>query len=210
MTANQLVAYNLRRARELRELTQEEAAELLEPYLGVRWSKGSFSAAERSVAGERTREFSADELLAFSAAFDLPVTWFFLPPGDANDKMPSKITLGGRKAVKTGELIDRLFETDPMPIGERLRILFAALPPELRTEAQGKQFDYATAAAAGIYDAAIKDLIGGADYFQRVAELFKDFEAAAGRTREKARRRATAPEKEKARAPSAPERRHHG
>ena len=81
LTGNQVVAHNLRMARLLRGWTQEEAAEKLEPYLGVRWSKASYSAAERSQEKEsRIRNFSADELLAFSLAFKLPVTWFLLPP----------------------------------------------------------------------------------------------------------------------------------
>src|SRR5215207_10252431 len=64
LTPNQLVAYNLHRARIMRGWTQEEAAEQLEPFLGKRWSKASFSAAERSVTGDRAREFTVDELVA--------------------------------------------------------------------------------------------------------------------------------------------------
>lgn len=48
LTPNRVVAYNLARARSLRGWTQEQAAERLEPFLGVRWSKATFSAAERS------------------------------------------------------------------------------------------------------------------------------------------------------------------
>ena len=80
MTPNQIVAHNLREARLLKGWTQEEAAEHLEPYLGVRWSKSTFSAAERSCARERVREFTADEIVAFASAFNLSVSWFFLPP----------------------------------------------------------------------------------------------------------------------------------
>jgi hypothetical protein len=68
---------------------------VLEPYLGERWSKATFSAAERSVAHpERVRQFSADELVAFAAAFELPVSFFFKPA-------PGQTTL----AVKGGETI---------------------------------------------------------------------------------------------------------
>ena len=81
-TPNQVVAYNLRRARNLHGWTQDEAAAALEPYLGVRWSRVVFSSAERSTAGERIRQFSADELVAFAAAFELPISFFFLPPND--------------------------------------------------------------------------------------------------------------------------------
>lgn len=80
MTGSQLVAYNLREARLLRGWTQDEAAERLQPYLGARWSKASFSAAERSTEGRRVRQFTADEIISFSQVFELPVAWFFLPP----------------------------------------------------------------------------------------------------------------------------------
>ena len=80
VTTNQLVGYNLRKARERAGLTQDEAAEALAPYLGVTWSRATFSAAERSVTGSRVRQFTADEVAAFARGFGLPVAWFFLPP----------------------------------------------------------------------------------------------------------------------------------
>ena len=48
MTPNQIVAYNVAKARALRGWTQEQAAEALAPYLGARLSEASFSALERS------------------------------------------------------------------------------------------------------------------------------------------------------------------
>ncbi len=57
-TPNQVVAHNLTRARELRGWTQEEAADALAPYLGVRLSGASLSAIERSVQGTRVKQFS--------------------------------------------------------------------------------------------------------------------------------------------------------
>jgi transcriptional regulator with XRE-family HTH domain len=81
---NEVVAYNFRRARELRGLTQDEAAQALEPFLGQRLPQASISAIERAFGGERRREFDAQEILAFASAFDLPLLWFFLPPpGDS-------------------------------------------------------------------------------------------------------------------------------
>lgn len=80
LTPNQVVAYNLARARELKGWSQDQAAAALEPWLGVRWSKASFSQAERSLAGKFIRNFTADEIVAFARAFGLPVTWFFMPP----------------------------------------------------------------------------------------------------------------------------------
>jgi hypothetical protein len=79
-TPNQCVAWNLERVRKMRDMTQVKAAEALEPYLGERWSKAVFSAAERSVAGTRVRQFTPDDLLAFSRAFDVPMTVFLMPP----------------------------------------------------------------------------------------------------------------------------------
>ncbi|HUP70933.1 MAG TPA: helix-turn-helix transcriptional regulator [Acidimicrobiales bacterium] len=80
LSPNQVVAYNLARARELKGWTQDQTAEALEPYLGVLCSKASLSQAERSVAGRVVRNFSADEIVAFARAFEVPVTWFFMPP----------------------------------------------------------------------------------------------------------------------------------
>ena len=79
---NQVVAQNLIRARLLRGWTQDEAAEALAPYLGTRLSTASFSAIERSIAGTRVKQFTADELVALSRAFDLPLGWWFTPPAD--------------------------------------------------------------------------------------------------------------------------------
>src|SRR5439155_4270291 len=80
MTPNQVVAYNLAQARNWKGWTQDEAADALAPFLGTRWSKASFSQAERSVGGKFVRNFSADEIIAFARAFELPVGWFFMPP----------------------------------------------------------------------------------------------------------------------------------
>ncbi len=80
MDLNQVVAYNVRAARELRGWTQDEFAERLEPYVGQRLTQASVSAIERAWYGERRREFDAHELLTFAMVFDLPILWFLLPP----------------------------------------------------------------------------------------------------------------------------------
>jgi hypothetical protein len=77
---NQVVAYNVRAARELRGWTQEEVSERLEPYLGQRLTQAGISAIERAWDGDRRREFDAHELLIFALVFDLPMLWFLLPP----------------------------------------------------------------------------------------------------------------------------------
>ncbi len=82
LTPNQVVAYNLPRARLFRGWTQEQAAEALAPYLGTKWSVANFSAIEHSVDGGRIRQFTADDLLALSRGFGLPIGFFLTPPGD--------------------------------------------------------------------------------------------------------------------------------
>ena len=115
---NEIVAYNLRRARELRGWTQEEAAAALEPLLGQRLPQASISAMERAYEGERRREFDAHELLAFALAFDLPLVWFLLPP-------PGDHRTLQRTSNTVGELYGLVFgRTDQLgPVYERLRQL---------------------------------------------------------------------------------------
>jgi hypothetical protein len=106
MTANQLVAYNLRRAREERGWTQELAAQHLEQYLGKRWSKASFSIAERSADdGARKREFDANELLAFSRTFEKPVAWFFTPRDDDLEYVTCGNPLDVQRRIGYNELL---------------------------------------------------------------------------------------------------------
>ena len=77
---NQVVAYNVRAARDLRGWTQDEFAAQLEPYVGQRMTQAGVSSIERAWDGERRREFDAHELLVFAMVFDLPIIWFLLPP----------------------------------------------------------------------------------------------------------------------------------
>ncbi|NLT34277.1 MAG: helix-turn-helix transcriptional regulator [Gaiellales bacterium] len=134
ITGNQVVAYNLRMARLRRGWTQEEAAERLEPYLGVRWSKASYSAAERSIERQdRIRNFTADELLAFSLAFELPVAWFLLPPEpDVGGRMPLIAYPGAEegRGHHPGVLIELVFGTPEgqAQLEQRLAEILRRLP----------------------------------------------------------------------------------
>lgn len=83
-TINQLVAYNMTRARRSRGWTQQEVAERLEKYTGRPWSKASISAAERAWQGGRPRKFDANELVALSVIFETPVAYFLLPMQEGN------------------------------------------------------------------------------------------------------------------------------
>ena len=81
-TASQVVAHNLTRAREFRGLTQAEIAERLGRFTGTAWTANTVAQAEGSVAGNRVRQFTANELVALARTFDLPVLYFFVPPED--------------------------------------------------------------------------------------------------------------------------------
>ena len=80
MNVNQIVAYNLRAARERKGWTQETLAKTLERLSGIPYSHAMISALERAWDGERRREFDAQELALLSAALEVPIMWFFLPP----------------------------------------------------------------------------------------------------------------------------------
>lgn len=95
ISTSQLVAHNLTRIRKALGLSQEQAAARLEPYLGVRWSKAVYSAAERSYSGKRVRQFTASELAAFALAFGVPVLYFFLPP-KPDDRASGGVMVGDR------------------------------------------------------------------------------------------------------------------
>lgn len=112
LSPNQVVAYNLARARADRGWTQDQARKALAPFLGTLWSKANYSAAERSVAGGRIRQFDADEIVAFARGFGVPIGWFFMPPDPAAaDGATIRLEtpdspLGG---APMGELVDLVF-----------------------------------------------------------------------------------------------------
>jgi transcriptional regulator with XRE-family HTH domain len=96
------VASNLARVRKERGLTQRETVERLAPFLAHRWSVASLSAAERSVDGKRVKQFDADELIALSSVFDVPLAYWFQPKDD------EAVTVGD-KELSHEELASVLF-----------------------------------------------------------------------------------------------------
>jgi len=143
LTANQVVAFNLTQARQWRDWTQDEAASALEPYLGVRWSKATFSQAERSVAGRFIRNFTADEIVAFARGFELPVTWFFMPPPPwAGPGMPTRLEAPDdpQFGQPVAMLVDLVFgdEEQQALLTLRLDSFLEALGPAGLTAAQGR------------------------------------------------------------------------
>lgn len=80
LTLNQIVAFNLRAARESHGWTQQRLAEELAEKSGRRISQSAISALERSWEGGRKREFDVHELALFAVTLDFPILWFLLPP----------------------------------------------------------------------------------------------------------------------------------
>lgn len=86
LNINQVVAYNLRVAREMRGMTQEQLAAKLTDLLGRRVTQSTVSSLERAWDGERRREFDVHEVAGYAIALDLPMLWFLLPPpGDRRE-----------------------------------------------------------------------------------------------------------------------------
>lgn len=190
LTPNQVVAYNLAQARLLRGWTQEEAAAALEPHVGKRWSKATFSAAERSVAGDRVRQFDADEIVAFARAFALPVSWFFLPPPPwthagvpAKLETPASRQLGESLAV----LADLVFGDDEAAgyLDLRLRAFLDELGPNPLSDSQQRVTDLVAAKKAALVRSALGDLDDWATSLRSLANHLDDLNARASREAEK-------------------------
>jgi hypothetical protein len=181
LTPNQVVAFNLAQARALRQWTQEQAAEALEPYLGRRWSKATFSAAERSVESDRVRQFDANEIVAFARAFDLPVSWFFLPPPPwAAPGIPTKLrtpdaeTFGAPLAL----LADLVFgdDTDRAEMELRLQTFLDELGPNPLSEAQSRITKMVESRKAQLVRHAVGDLQQWQTQLRALANHLEDLE----------------------------------
>lgn len=142
ITPNQIVAFNLSEARALRGWTQEQAAAELEQYVGARWSKATFSAAERSVDGRRVRQFTADEIVAFSRCFRVPIGFFFMPPRPSQVEQPVVLSTPERHGhgIRLAELLDVIFGTpgEREALSVRLHQFLDELPLAELTDAQDR------------------------------------------------------------------------
>ncbi|HSH59378.1 MAG TPA: helix-turn-helix transcriptional regulator [Acidimicrobiales bacterium] len=181
LTPNQVVGYNLTRARELKGWTQDQAGDALEPYLGVRWSKASISQAERSVAGGFVRNFTADEIVAFARAFDQPVTWFFMPPPAwAGPGMPTKLNLPDAPALgaAVAMLVDLVFgdEVQQAQLVLRLDAFLADLGPAGLTEAQSRIASMAGQRVAALVRESFSDLDQWQTSLRSLANQLEDLE----------------------------------
>lgn len=116
LNVNQIVAYNLRAARERKGWTQAALASRLQQLSGRPYSHAMVSALERAWDGERRREFDAQEIALLSAALELPIVWFFLPPPGESRSLEQL----GRPAAELYRLL--LGEESQLePLYERLR-----------------------------------------------------------------------------------------
>lgn len=172
-SANQVVAYNLARARALRGWTQQQAADLLAPYLGSRLSLASFSAIERSIAGTRVKQFSADELVALSRVFEVPLGWWFTPPPDGALYTPDH----EREGLDFAELVDLALGTpDTLPAWvDALRQWSAAQAdrgePASPPDASARTITHAELRAQTLVREQFGDLGEASDVLRRMADV---------------------------------------
>ncbi len=201
MTPNQIVAHNVIRARALRGWTQEQAAEALAPYLGAKLSGPSFSNLERSaVKVDRIKQFSADDLLALSRGFDLPIGFFFTPPPPAVDAglyAPD----AGSKGLDPIVLLDAMLGTpDNLSYwADELLAYSASHAPMPRSKREKPSVSPADLAdrlaplvelrAQALLRDALGDLDGASDLLERLAEALRllDDTARAGTAHKPAR-----------------------
>ncbi len=150
-TPNQLVAYNLKKAREVRGWTQERAAaEVAAIHKAAGWTKATWSAAERSVDGKRIRHFSADDLLAFSLAFKLPIGWWLLQPDDV------EVQIGAPAAPGSQAFVSFIWDDGTLP------------PPMTISPGQAEVVRYLTRTSQEVEKRL--ERIGAGEYSTRVAE----------------------------------------
>lgn len=163
-TPNQVVAHNLTRARQLRGWTHNQAADALAPHLGVRLSMASLSAIERSVANPtRVKQFTADELIALSRAFKLPLGWWFTPPDDGT------LATADGKRIGFPHLVDVVLGTaDTLaPWTEALR----AWAPTAATDADTSGLD--AVRARTLVRQHLGDLPAARDTLRRLADILE-------------------------------------
>jgi hypothetical protein len=184
LTPNQVVAFNLAQARLEKGWTQEEACAALEPHLGTRWSKANYSAAERSVDGNRVRKFDGDEIVAFSKAFGLPVTWFFMPPPPwtapgvpVRLRTPDAELFGAPLAV----LADLVFGDDyaRAMLALRFDAFLQELGPNPLSESQARVAEMVEARKASLVKHALGDLQLWQTQLRALANHIEDLEARA-------------------------------
>ena len=169
-TVFQVVAYNLRRAREERGMTQRAFGEAMEQATGTRWSVMMVSQAEGGWSDKpekRVRHFDASDIVAFAVVLRVPVPWFFLPPPAQTTGYPPTssddvwITAGSEEAgLSTNALASTaVAHPDDLPVDDIYTARLRAELPEYevsrapRLDARSKKFIWAVRAAVDDLDA---------------------------------------------------------
>lgn len=189
LTPNQLVGYNLWCARQERGWTQAQAAEALEPHLGVRWTVAQVSAAERSVDGTRVRQFTADDLVAFAQAFAVPITYFFLPPRPRSTWSGVKAGTSSDQLNRTmAVMLDLIFgdSEGAAVLAGHLNEVMDDLDPALLSQAQERIFTLARLRLLAVVAQALGSIGGWQQSLRSLADelgtLEKDVAAALAHT----------------------------
>ena len=83
----QVIARNIRRARRVRGLTQQQMADKLNTLTGGAWTNVSVSQAEGAWSAKpaRVRQIDLNELVAFALVLEVPVPLLFTPPAELPD-----------------------------------------------------------------------------------------------------------------------------
>lgn len=180
LTPNQLVGYNLACARRERGWTQAQAAEALEPHLGVRWTVAQVSAAERSVDGTRVRQFTADDIVAFAQAFEVPISYFFVPPRPHALWTKVKPDASRDQLNRTMAVMIDLICGDPnegaVRLAKHLNDAMDGLDKALYSDAQKQIFALARLRLLGIIGDAIGSLGGWQQALRSLAEELGELE----------------------------------
>ena len=106
-TPNQIVAYNLAEPAAAKTGRKRRPPQTLAPYVGARWSKATFSSAERSVDGHRVRQFTADEIVAFSRCFDVRSATSSCPPRPSQSETPVRLATARTRPRAPARRADR-------------------------------------------------------------------------------------------------------
>jgi transcriptional regulator with XRE-family HTH domain len=146
LSMNQIVASNLARARRLRGWTQAETVKQLDQRAGVQTTVVNLSAYERSVDGKRRREFDADDLLAYARTFQLPITWFLLPPDPTQPKLSTEDHPDGRAPTLVLDWLYRESSEEHERLAELTENLEA--PTDYQRDLQERARRYASQLAA--------------------------------------------------------------
>lgn len=136
LDVNTVVSYNITAIRERRGWTQQSVAERLGELTGHQLPQASISAMERANITGRRRVFDAHELYLLSVVFDVPITYFFMPPPGT----------GCQVLADTGEPVTDLYAA---VIGTDAQL--DALDDRL-AEIQAHNVDHSDAILAAIYD----------------------------------------------------------